>query len=137
MFGIGFQELFIILVIALVVLGPDKLPGLARAIGKGIGEFRKATDDLKSSFQDDDELREMHKNLSQAKADMADIVRKETKGLKAEEIAKSLADGDFFGNKKKEENQEADENIPAPPEDSPEKAAENKEPSTGGTEKST
>ena len=47
MFGIGGSELLVIFIIALVVVGPDKLPEIARAIGKVFGEFQKATDDLK------------------------------------------------------------------------------------------
>ena len=47
MFGIGFGELIIILIIALVIFGPAKLPGVGGAIGKAIREFKKAvnTDD--------------------------------------------------------------------------------------------
>ena len=47
MFGVGGTELFIILVIALIVLGPNKLPDLARMLGKLMGEFQRATSDLK------------------------------------------------------------------------------------------
>jgi len=47
MFGIGGSELLVIFIIALVVVGPDKLPEIARAIGKVFGELQKATDDLK------------------------------------------------------------------------------------------
>ncbi|HEY9162391.1 MAG TPA: twin-arginine translocase TatA/TatE family subunit [Desulfomonilia bacterium] len=47
MFGIGGTELFIILLIALIVLGPNKLPDLARMLGKAMGEFQRATSDLK------------------------------------------------------------------------------------------
>ncbi len=47
MFGIGGQELFIILIIALIVLGPKKLPDLAKSLGKALGEFQRATQDLK------------------------------------------------------------------------------------------
>jgi TatA/E family protein of Tat protein translocase len=51
MFGIGMPELLLILALALIVLGPKKLPELARALGKGMAEFRKATDELKDEFR--------------------------------------------------------------------------------------
>jgi TatA/E family protein of Tat protein translocase len=51
MFGIGMPELLLILAVALIVLGPKKLPELARALGKGLAEFRRATDDLKDEFR--------------------------------------------------------------------------------------
>lgn len=51
MFGIGMPELLLILGLALIVLGPKKLPELARALGKGMAEFRRATDELKSEFR--------------------------------------------------------------------------------------
>jgi len=58
MFGIGFQELLIIAVIALLIVGPKKLPDLAKTLGKGFSEFRKATDgitdDLKQTMQSED-----------------------------------------------------------------------------------
>ncbi len=46
MFGIGVPELLVILVVALVVLGPKRLPEVAKALGKGLAEFRRATSDL-------------------------------------------------------------------------------------------
>ncbi len=51
MFGIGMPELLLILGLALIVLGPKKLPELAKALGKGLAEFRRATDDLKEEFR--------------------------------------------------------------------------------------
>lgn len=50
MFGVGMQEIIVILVVALIVIGPKKLPDLARALGRAIGEFRRAADDLKEDL---------------------------------------------------------------------------------------
>lgn len=51
MFGLGMGEVVIILVLALILLGPQKLPDAAKQLGKGLREFRKATDDLKQQFE--------------------------------------------------------------------------------------
>jgi sec-independent protein translocase protein TatB len=50
MFGLGMGEIMIILVLALILLGPAKLPDAAKSIGKAMRDFRKATDDVKSQF---------------------------------------------------------------------------------------
>ncbi len=50
MFGIGAQELIIILVVALVVFGPKRLPELARSLGRGLAEFRRASSDLRQTL---------------------------------------------------------------------------------------
>ncbi|HET9595328.1 MAG TPA: twin-arginine translocase TatA/TatE family subunit [Anaeromyxobacteraceae bacterium] len=51
MFGLGMGEIAIILVLALLLLGPQKLPDAAKQLGKGLREFKKATDDLKQQFE--------------------------------------------------------------------------------------
>jgi sec-independent protein translocase protein TatB len=51
MFGLGMGEIAIILVLALILLGPQKLPDAAKQLGKGLREFKKATDDLKHQFE--------------------------------------------------------------------------------------
>lgn len=55
MFGIGLPELILIMAVALIVVGPDKLPELAKSLGKGIVELKKAASSLKESFNEDDE----------------------------------------------------------------------------------
>ncbi len=47
MFGIGGQELFFILLLALILLGPSKLPEIMKTLGKAMGEFQRASNDLK------------------------------------------------------------------------------------------
>ena len=51
MFNIGLPELLIIVAIALIVFGPNKLPELARAFGRAMREFKKATEEVKESFE--------------------------------------------------------------------------------------
>jgi TatA/E family protein of Tat protein translocase len=51
MFNIGMPELLIIVAIALIVFGPNKLPELAKAFGRAMREFRKATEEVKESFE--------------------------------------------------------------------------------------
>lgn len=50
MFGIGTQELLLILILALLILGPKKLPDLAKTLGKALGNFQKATRELKEEI---------------------------------------------------------------------------------------
>jgi sec-independent protein translocase protein TatB len=51
MFGLSFGEILIIAVIALLLLGPERLPDAAKTLGKGLRELRRATDDLKDQVE--------------------------------------------------------------------------------------
>jgi Tat protein translocase TatB subunit len=55
MFGIGLPELILIMAVALIVVGPEKLPDLAKSLGRGIFELKKAASSLKDSFTEEDE----------------------------------------------------------------------------------
>lgn len=50
MFGIGLPELMVILVLALVVIGPKKMPDVAKALGRGLNEFRRASQEIKNTI---------------------------------------------------------------------------------------
>jgi TatA/E family protein of Tat protein translocase len=51
--GLGMQEMIIVLVIALIVFGPKKLPELGKSLGKGIAEFKKASSELAKTWQEE------------------------------------------------------------------------------------
>lgn len=70
MFGIGFPELLLIMAIALIVVGPSKLPDLARALGRGYAEFRKATNELRATFDQDETVREIKQEFRTAQHDI-------------------------------------------------------------------
>ena len=52
MFGIGLSEFIVIVIVALIAIGPDKLPQLARTLGKAFSEFKKAGEEVKKSFKE-------------------------------------------------------------------------------------
>lgn len=56
MFGIGPEELVLILVIALIVLGPERMPKVARDIGRVVGDLRRTSDELREEFLNADKL---------------------------------------------------------------------------------
>lgn len=72
MFGIGMPELIIIFVIALIIIGPKKLPDLARALGKGMAEFRKATNEIKANLDIEDEIKGMEEELADSVSGLID-----------------------------------------------------------------
>ena len=56
MFGIGFPEMLVILAVALIVVGPDKLPDLARSLAKGMVEFKRTMNQVKHSLTEENEV---------------------------------------------------------------------------------
>ena len=71
MFDIGFFELLIIMGIAVMVIGPDNLPRLARSVGKGWGEFQKTFSDLKQDVMDETEGVKKTANLEELEQEIS------------------------------------------------------------------
>ena len=64
MFGIGPLELVVILVVALLVFGPKRVPELARTVGRGLAEFRRASQDLRQTLALDELQQDLRRDLS-------------------------------------------------------------------------
>ena len=70
MFGsIGMPELIIILVIALIIFGPRKLPELGKSLGRSINEFKKASTDLQNTLEQEIKIEEQKENAAKARAE--------------------------------------------------------------------
>ena len=65
---LGFSEMLVIFVVALLVFGPKKLPELGKSLGKGIREFKKATEELKSNWED--HVKDIQQPLNDVKKDL-------------------------------------------------------------------
>lgn len=74
MFGIGMPEMILILAIALIVIGPKKLPDLAKSLGRAMNEFKKATREIKESIDIEDDLKDVKKSLDDLNTDVKEAV---------------------------------------------------------------
>lgn len=70
MFGIGSTELIVILIVALIVIGPAKLPEMAKALGKALGEFRRVSTDVKRTIEMEAEQADQKVRTEQAKKEL-------------------------------------------------------------------
>jgi len=78
MFGVGTSELVIILIIALLILGPKEIPKVARTIGKGMRELQRAKDELKKNIEFEEET------VSQVKSDFREMINETEEEIKSE-----------------------------------------------------
>ena len=113
MFGIGMPEMLVILALALIVIGPKKLPDLAKSLGRAMREFKKATNEFKETIQLESELsdvKETFNDFSHEVKDAVDLNLKPEK-QKADEIgsddeknkekdSEGKSESDDFGNLK-------------------------------------
>ncbi len=67
----GFEHLLVILIVVLLVVGPNKLPDVARALGKGYAEFKRTMDDLKSAMDQDDTVRGLREEFRSAQREVS------------------------------------------------------------------
>ncbi len=74
MFGIGGPELLIIVVVALIVIGPAKLPQMMRGLGKGMAEFKRMSNDVKSTL--DQEVQQAEADIRKKDAEKALAAKK-------------------------------------------------------------
>jgi sec-independent protein translocase protein TatB len=72
MFGIGSTELLVIMVVALIVLGPKNLPNIARTLGKAMGEFRRVSTDFQRTLNTEIELDDHERRKKEAEKEFFD-----------------------------------------------------------------
>ncbi len=90
MFGIGMPEMILILAIALIVIGPKKLPDLAKSLGRAMREFKKATNEFKETMQIDSELSDVKKafnDINDNAKEAADLKPEPTKKIEDDNSA--------------------------------------------------
>ncbi len=74
MFGLGMPEILLILAIALIVIGPKKLPELAKTLGRAMGEFKKAAQEFKRSIDVETTIKDI-KDIELPKTDLKEILK--------------------------------------------------------------
>ena len=124
MFDVGFSELVVIGLVALVVIGPERLPRVARTLGHLVGRLQRYVADVKADINREielDELRKMRDEMQKAASDIETSV--------AAEVAKTQAELDRAGdeiNKTLEAAQDAKAGEPQAPEPKPVEHIEHK-----------
>ncbi|RJQ51269.1 MAG: twin-arginine translocase TatA/TatE family subunit [Desulfobacteraceae bacterium] len=93
MFGIGMPEMLLILAIALIVIGPKKLPDLAKSLGRAFGEFKRATNEMKESLEIDSSLSNVRKSFDEVSTRItASPEESDTTRSRADQDGKDSAD---------------------------------------------
>lgn len=82
MFDVGFSELLVIGIVALIVIGPEKLPAVARTVGHLLGRAQRYVSDVKSDINREMQLEELKKLQSQLQTDITDSARNFEQSIK-------------------------------------------------------
>jgi sec-independent protein translocase protein TatB len=109
MFDIGFSELLVIGVVALIVIGPQKLPRVARTVGHLLGRMQRYVSDVKADINREielEELRKMRDSMQKAATDVESSVQSELNKT-ADELNKAVAVEDKKPEEKKPEEKSA------------------------------
>ncbi len=134
MFGIGTIEMVLILAVALIVIGPKKLPDLAKSLGRALGEFKKATRELRDSIDIDDEFQEVSTSLNTLKHDI-DVAADETVYGDDPTPATTVGDVSADGRSGDDQSKETEglSSEPAPSEGEPDNSTREKTDPVGST----
>ena len=101
MFGIGYQEMFIVLVVALVIFGPSRLPELAGQVGRWVRDFRRMSSDLTGEFEktfaEVDEVKKTFKREMQGIQEEVEGVGKSARGDLKKSGTKAIGGGQKAG----------------------------------------
>jgi TatA/E family protein of Tat protein translocase len=105
MFGIGMPEMLVILALALIIIGPKKLPDLAKSLGRAMREFKKATSEFKETIQLESELSEVKETFNDFSDEVKDAV---DLNLKPEKQKADKTESDDEKNKEKDSEDESE-----------------------------
>ncbi len=111
---IGIQELLVVFIVALFVIGPDKLPYYAKKLGQALGQFRKYTEEATKDIRESvvEPLNEAQKPLREAMAPVTELEKDVRRNV--DEMKKSISD---IGKPAKGENTKSAEAVDTPQED--------------------
>lgn len=108
MFGVGVPELVVIFLVALVILGPKQLPEVAKFLGKALGEFRRATDEISAEFNSakamlEEEVRQAERAAQEEKLKTASGGKEEATASSSESSGPTLTPPEFTVAQRKKE----------------------------------